>query len=94
MVYLADHVLQARYFKNMLKEANHLNAVKRLRIAETDLAPLTPSYEVRGRVWSADAVLTSFGLRMLSQSLKKRIHASAVSQFSQHDRSVAMKRWI
>ena len=49
MVYLVDHVLQARYFKNMLKEANHLNAVKRLRVAEADLAPLTPSYEVRGR---------------------------------------------
>ncbi|GJE96608.1 DEAD/DEAH box helicase [Phanerochaete sordida] len=36
---------EARFFKNMLKEANHLNAVKRLRVAETDLAPLTPSYE-------------------------------------------------
>ncbi|GJE98772.1 C-terminal helicase domain-containing protein [Phanerochaete sordida] len=40
-----DRGEEARFFKNMLKEANHLNAVKRLRVAETDLAPLTPSYE-------------------------------------------------
>ncbi|KIP05012.1 hypothetical protein PHLGIDRAFT_31066 [Phlebiopsis gigantea 11061_1 CR5-6] len=36
---------EARYFKSMLKEANHLNAVKRLRVSELDLAPLISSYE-------------------------------------------------
>ena len=38
---------QARYFKQMLKEAGHLEKVKRLRISDEDLAPLTPHYEVR-----------------------------------------------
>jgi len=31
----------------MLKEAGHLEKVKRLRISDEDLAPLTPHYEVR-----------------------------------------------
>ncbi|CAA7267090.1 unnamed protein product [Cyclocybe aegerita] len=37
---------EARYFKQMLKEADHLDQVKRLRISEKDLAPLTGHYEV------------------------------------------------
>ncbi|EKM58209.1 uncharacterized protein PHACADRAFT_171465 [Phanerochaete carnosa HHB-10118-sp] len=36
---------EARHFKNMLKEANHLNAVKRMRVSDADLAPLKRSYE-------------------------------------------------
>jgi ATP-dependent RNA helicase DDX51/DBP6 len=39
--------IQARYFKQMLKEAGRLDKVKRLRISDEDLAPLTPHYEVR-----------------------------------------------
>ena len=39
--------IQARYFKQMLKEAGRLEKVKRLRISDEDLAPLTPHYEVR-----------------------------------------------
>ena len=39
--------IQARYFKQMLKEAGRLIKVKRLRISDEDLAPLTPHYEVR-----------------------------------------------
>jgi hypothetical protein len=31
----------------MLKEAGRLEKVKRLRISDEDLAPLTPHYEVR-----------------------------------------------
>lgn len=38
---------QARHFKSMLKEAAHLDRVKRLRIGESDLAPLQATYEVR-----------------------------------------------
>ncbi|KAG6837240.1 hypothetical protein H0H93_012634 [Arthromyces matolae] len=37
---------EARYFKGLLKEADHLDRVKRLRVAEKDLAPLLPAYEV------------------------------------------------
>jgi len=37
---------QARYFKQMLKEADHLDEVKRLRLSEKDLAPLVLHYEV------------------------------------------------
>lgn len=37
---------QARYFKQMLKEASHLDRVKRLRIHEKDVAPLNSHYEV------------------------------------------------
>jgi len=37
---------EARYFKQMLKEAGRLEKVKRLRISDEDLAPLTPHYEV------------------------------------------------
>ncbi|PSR72967.1 hypothetical protein PHLCEN_2v11204 [Hermanssonia centrifuga] len=36
---------EARYFKGMMKDADHLGAVKRMRISEKDLAPLMPSYE-------------------------------------------------
>ena len=39
--------IQARYFKQMLKEAGRLEKVKRLRISDEDLVPLTPHYEVR-----------------------------------------------
>lgn len=31
----------------MLKDADHLNNVKRLRVAEKDLQPYLPHYEVR-----------------------------------------------
>ncbi len=30
----------------MLKAADHMDKVKRLRVAEADVAPLTPAYEV------------------------------------------------
>ncbi|CDO77381.1 hypothetical protein BN946_scf184835.g3 [Trametes cinnabarina] len=36
---------EARYFKSMLKEADHLDKVKRLRVSDTDVAPLKPAYE-------------------------------------------------
>ncbi|CAK5284128.1 unnamed protein product [Mycena citricolor] len=38
---------EARFFKNMLREADHLDRVKRVRVGETDLAPLSVFYEVR-----------------------------------------------
>ncbi|KAF8149826.1 P-loop containing nucleoside triphosphate hydrolase protein [Crassisporium funariophilum] len=37
---------EARYFKQMLKDVDHLDKVKRLRVTEQDLAPLTPHYDV------------------------------------------------
>ncbi|KAI0075245.1 DEAD-domain-containing protein [Panus rudis PR-1116 ss-1] len=37
---------EARYFKDMLKAADHIDAVKRMRVSEKDLTPLTPAYEV------------------------------------------------
>ncbi|KIM84308.1 hypothetical protein PILCRDRAFT_68419 [Piloderma croceum F 1598] len=37
---------EARYFKSMLKAADHLEKVKRLRVSEKDLAHLRPQYEV------------------------------------------------
>ncbi|KAI0787926.1 P-loop containing nucleoside triphosphate hydrolase protein [Fomes fomentarius] len=36
---------EARYFKTVLKAADHMDKVKRLRVAEADVAPLTPAYE-------------------------------------------------
>lgn len=36
---------EARYFKNMLKEADHLANVKRLRVGKKDLESLTPFYQ-------------------------------------------------
>ncbi|KAF9468213.1 P-loop containing nucleoside triphosphate hydrolase protein [Collybia nuda] len=36
---------EARYFKNVLREADHLDKVKKVKIHEKDLAPLTPFYE-------------------------------------------------
>ncbi|KAH9902794.1 P-loop containing nucleoside triphosphate hydrolase protein [Cubamyces lactineus] len=36
---------EARYFKTMLKEADHLDKVKRLRVSDADVAPLKASYE-------------------------------------------------
>ncbi|KAF9484381.1 P-loop containing nucleoside triphosphate hydrolase protein [Pholiota conissans] len=37
---------EARYFKQMLKGADHFERVKRIRLSEKDLAPLLPHYEV------------------------------------------------
>ncbi|KAG6888830.1 hypothetical protein C0995_005705 [Termitomyces sp. Mi166 len=37
---------EARYFKGILREADHLNKVKRLRVGEKDLTPLLPAYEI------------------------------------------------
>ncbi|EJF64658.1 DEAD-domain-containing protein [Dichomitus squalens LYAD-421 SS1] len=37
---------EARYFKTMLKEADHLDKVKRVRVADADVEPLKPAYEV------------------------------------------------
>ncbi|KAF9448312.1 DEAD-domain-containing protein [Macrolepiota fuliginosa MF-IS2] len=37
---------EARYFKHMLKEADHLDHIKRLRVSDKDLSALTPGYEV------------------------------------------------
>ncbi|KAG5642710.1 hypothetical protein DXG03_002286 [Asterophora parasitica] len=36
---------EARYFKGILREADHLEKVKRLRVGEKELAPLLPDYE-------------------------------------------------
>ncbi|GLB40165.1 putative DEAD box helicase family protein [Lyophyllum shimeji] len=36
---------EARYFKAMLREADHLDKVKRLRVGERELEPLVPNYE-------------------------------------------------
>lgn len=44
---IVDFRKQARYFKKMLQEADHLNKVKRLRVSEKEIAPLTPHYEVQ-----------------------------------------------
>jgi hypothetical protein len=38
---------QARYFKNMLRDADHLDKVGRLRVSEGDIEKLAPGYEVR-----------------------------------------------
>jgi hypothetical protein len=37
---------QARYFKAVLREADHLKKVKRMRVSEKDIASLQPHYEV------------------------------------------------
>ena len=37
---------KARYFKDMLRQADHLTRVKRLRVGEKELAPLMHHYEV------------------------------------------------
>ncbi|KAI0649271.1 DEAD-domain-containing protein [Trametes meyenii] len=36
---------EARYFKTMLKEADHLDKVRRLRVSDSDVAPLKDAYE-------------------------------------------------
>jgi ATP-dependent RNA helicase DDX51/DBP6 len=43
--------VQARYFKLMLKEADHWEKVKRMRASEKALAPLIPHYEVCKISW-------------------------------------------
>ncbi|PFH53179.1 hypothetical protein AMATHDRAFT_138341 [Amanita thiersii Skay4041] len=39
---------EARYFKQMLRESDHLDKVKRLKVTEKDIAPLVSHYEVYG----------------------------------------------
>ncbi|KAI0087292.1 P-loop containing nucleoside triphosphate hydrolase protein [Irpex rosettiformis] len=36
---------EARHFKSMMREAGHLDTIKRMRVHEKDLSPLTPHYE-------------------------------------------------
>lgn len=36
---------QARYFKGILRDADHLDKVKRIRVGEKELAPLLSDYE-------------------------------------------------
>ncbi|KAL5634641.1 hypothetical protein ACGC1H_002625 [Rhizoctonia solani] len=36
---------EARYFKQMLRKAGHLDAIKKFRTKESDMAPLQPHYE-------------------------------------------------
>ncbi|KAH9945257.1 DEAD-domain-containing protein [Epithele typhae] len=36
---------EARYFKSMLREADHLDKVKRLRVSDAEVEPLKPAYE-------------------------------------------------
>ncbi|CAL1716551.1 unnamed protein product [Somion occarium] len=36
---------EARYFKNMMKAAAHIDPVKRMRVSEKDVAPYVPTYE-------------------------------------------------
>ncbi|KAI0714463.1 P-loop containing nucleoside triphosphate hydrolase protein [Cerioporus squamosus] len=36
---------EARYFKSMMKSADHLGKVKRLKVPEADVEPLRPAYE-------------------------------------------------
>ncbi|THV02880.1 DEAD-domain-containing protein [Dendrothele bispora CBS 962.96] len=36
---------EARHFKNMMKESDHLDSVKRLRLSQHDLEPLVPHYD-------------------------------------------------
>lgn len=48
---------QARYFKQMLKEAGHLESVKRVRVSEKDLAPFLPHYEVNFVLLGHDSLL-------------------------------------
>jgi len=37
---------EARYFKGILRAADHLDKVKRIRVGEKELAPLLPDYEM------------------------------------------------
>ncbi|KAI0671592.1 DEAD-domain-containing protein [Trametes maxima] len=47
---------EARYFKTMLKEADHLDKVRRLRVSDSDVAPLKGAYEAAlGRLKDAYA---------------------------------------
>ena len=43
---------QARHFKSMMKEAGHLDQIKRLRISDKDLVPFTAAYDVSNLVQS------------------------------------------
>jgi len=57
---------QARYFKNMLREANHFEQVKQLRIGEKDVAALVPAYEVHfSRPWQSPLTLSEVALGQL-----------------------------
>jgi ATP-dependent RNA helicase DDX51/DBP6 len=48
-------VFQARYFKSMMKDAEHLDRVKRLRVTDQELRTLVPHYEV-GKAYLVTAV--------------------------------------
>jgi hypothetical protein len=40
------NLLQARYFKTMLKEYDHLDRVKRMKVSQKETEPLTGNYQV------------------------------------------------
>lgn len=58
-----NSLFQARFFKNMIKAADHAAAVSRMRISQPQLAPLTPLYYVRSADFSAFASRLTDGSR-------------------------------
>jgi len=51
-------LIQARYFKTMLRTADHLEKVKRMRVHDKDIAPLLPYYEVRMSTFTVNLLFT------------------------------------
>ncbi|KAI9439886.1 DEAD-domain-containing protein [Lactarius indigo] len=71
---------EARYFKNMIKSAEHAGAVNRLRVTERQLAPLIPLY----RVWDISYV----GLQTLTYLVPQMALARLKDVYSRIDLQV------
>ncbi|KAL0574239.1 ATP-dependent RNA helicase dbp6 [Marasmius crinis-equi] len=62
---------EARYFKSMMKNASHLEKVKRERIRDQDLEPLVPHYEVRMFLFSSGCLVLMFSEQNALGQLKE-----------------------
>lgn len=65
---------QARYFKNMLRDADHLNKVGRLRVNEGDIEKLAPGYEVR-IILHLNVCRVTNSLKGGNKAIERRVHS-------------------
>lgn len=59
---------EARHFKIMMREADHLSKLAKLKITDADLEPLLPHYEVRIVAWQVICQSYSLNIRTHCES--------------------------
>lgn len=71
---------KARYFKQMMKDADHFDRIRRIKVNERDLEPLLPYYAVCRRKLLQYILLIETFVSLLSKISKTCIPAKISSQ--------------